>query len=69
MELANKGQLRIDIPDDVDYVPERFGSCFNCGHIVTDFEWCYGCKAFICKKCNTNMLPLPNHKKEDHLSS
>lgn len=44
------------------------GKCFNCGKAVTEDDFCFGCKAYVCEECNTNGLNVPwgGHDKSAH---
>ena len=77
MKLANQIQLseavknEWDIPqEDIDegFVPTSFGPCFNCGKQVSDYDFCYGCHAFVYKECNVNKDACGEHNKLEHLT-
>lgn len=39
--------------------------CYFCEKVVTEEEYCYGCKHFVCEDCNENDL-IGNHDVNDH---
>lgn len=45
------------------------GSCFNCGKPLTQDDYCFGCKEYICDKCDANGVTMPpgRHEPTDHL--
>lgn len=48
-------------------IPET-GKCFECGVDCTkDNDYCYGCKTFICSKCEKSGVMGFDHDPEEHL--
>ena len=39
--------------------------CYFCGKEVTDDDYCYGCKHYVCDECESEQ-PSGNHNVEDH---
>lgn len=68
--LTDQERIDLGIPNDVtrgEYIPHYVGSCFVCGRIVSDFDWCYGCEQFICGICNVNLDVSGKHDMMEHL--
>jgi hypothetical protein len=42
-------------------------TCFNCGAVVDEDSFCYGCSMYICDECDVNMGTHGEHLPEDHL--
>lgn len=78
MSLANQKELNdqyrkmrheFDIPDDLtdeDFIPEKFGPCYFCKRMVSDFDYCYGCDNFVCDFDNLNKNLCEAHRVEEH---
>jgi hypothetical protein len=69
--LTDKERADYGIPDDVsleEFIPSYVGPCFNCGRIVSDYDWCYGCKQYVCELCNVNMNISGKHTRSEHLT-
>lgn len=50
--------------------PPKQGNCFNCQAVTTDDLYCFGCRVFVCGKCDkVNALDLGPHTPKDHLRS
>ena len=39
--------------------------CYFCGKEVTEDDYCYGCKEYVCEECNETD-PWGSHDVEDH---
>jgi len=68
--LTDQERADLGLPDDLsreEFIPEFIGPCFNCGEIVTNFVWCYGCDSFICEKCMVNDETDGKHNRIVHL--
>lgn len=50
---------------------ESSGLCFNCGKSCTSDFYCFGCKTYVCDKCEAGYskatAAMHGHVKEDHL--
>lgn len=44
---------------------KKSGPCAKCGKKCTDAEFCFGCKKFVCEKCDINPM-MGSHKVEEH---
>ena len=41
--------------------------CYFCGKVVSEFCFCYGCREYICSRCDeTELTGRYKHKPEDH---
>lgn len=40
--------------------------CIFCGKDVTDDEYCYGCKEYVCEDCDNRSVPFGEHSVRDH---
>ena len=44
------------------------GVCFHCEEPCTEEDYCYGCKTFVCAKCEPYYEgPDGSHRPEEHL--
>lgn len=39
--------------------------CYFCGKEVTEDDFCYGCRHYVCQECDEE-TPFGNHCVEDH---
>lgn len=65
-----KGPVRVG-PRAKPVVNEpKEGKCFNCGSKCDGDHYCYGCKEYICDKCDTAIFGTPGHghNKSIHLA-
>ena len=44
-------------------------TCFNCGKLLSEDNYCFGCKSFVCDDCDLRQYSgrVGSHPKEDHL--
>ena len=66
MEQSDSGKKeKVCYAEDLPLKPNQIAICYFCERIVTEDDYCYGCKHFVCQDCDqTNVLG--SHDVDEH---
>ena len=50
----------------LDDIPSAKGRCFFCNKNIDGWNYCFGCKEFVCNDCNLNPDARRKHDVSEH---